>query len=276
MAQEAQLLEAHSNYGDAYEAGTKQIQVVKIGDHEMLVHPEKSVVDKSLFKELLVTPLRTEQHVIIQDAESFAEYINKFGDDDTAIFVDEEKASLVAILDYHRDTAKPRHCAHTATYTCPQTKEWNTWLHNSGKRMSQEEFALFIEDNAEEITSPSSAEMLEIASTLKADINTTFRSSTRLDNGQVQFNYNENLNGTAGAAGQLEIPQEIKVVVTPFRGGPSYTRTARFRYRIKEGQLVLWYDLVRPHRVIEVAVSDTLEVIKKNVKNGQFYMGRAY
>ena len=262
-----------SDYQAAYEAGLKATQVVKINGQEILVTHKDQVPDKKLFADMLPAPLRCETTVELHDARSFAEYVNKFSDDDTAIFVDKEKARFVAVLDYHKETAQPRHGEHRAIYTCPKTKEWDVWTRNSGNKMGQVDFALFIEDNADEIQNPSSAHMLEVAMSLKADIKTTFRSATRLDNGQVQFTYNENINGTAGATGQLTIPQEIEVIMTPFQGGPSYTRLARFRYRIKEGELLMWYELVRPHRVLEEAVADTLEQIKKQINGCDFYMG---
>ena len=264
--------------GAAYEAGKQTTQVVelptKFGDLKVLVTHDQAAVHTELMEKLLPAPLRCEKTVYLDDARSFADYVNDFSDDNTAIFIDKQNGKFVAVLDYHHSTEKPRFGNHIANYICPKSKEWGVWLENSGRKMSQQDFALFIEDNADEIQKPSSAEMLEIASSLKADIKTEFRSAQRLDNGQVQFVYNEVINGQAGSNGQLTIPQEIEVILTPFNGGPSYTRTARFRYRIKDGQLLMWYDLVRPHKVLEAAVDDTMIQIKQQIKGCRFYMGK--
>lgn len=266
-----------SEIGAAYEAGQQTIQVVTIeselGVLPVLVTPKDSAVHFDFLEKILPAPLHCNQRVTLQDARSFAEYVNDFSDDNTAIFVDKAQGKFTAILDYHHSTEQPRRGGHVAFYTCPRTEEWAEWIRHSGVKMSQQDFAVFIEENAEEIAKPSSAEMLEIASSLKADIKTEFRSAQRLDNGQVQFAYNEVIDGKAGINGQLTIPQEIEVILTPFNGGPSYTRKARFRYRIKEGQLVMWYDLVRPHKVLEAAIDDTLAQIKQQVKGCNFYMG---
>ena len=270
-----QLEKTHSDIQAAFEHGEKQTQVVELNGHEVLLTHKDIKVDYHLFEKMQITPLQCKTTLNLHDAKSFAEYVNKYADESSVIFADIEASKFTAVLDYHHSTDEPRHGFHVAIYAPTATPEWSAWIKHSGVKMTQEDFSLFIEDNADEIQKPVSAEMLEIASSLRADIKTTFRSAQRLDNGQVQFTYNENINGTAGASGQLQIPQEIEVIMTPFQGGPSYTRTARFRYRIKEGQLVMWYDLVRPQRVREEAMADTLEIIKEKVKDCSFYMGQS-
>jgi uncharacterized protein YfdQ (DUF2303 family) len=262
-----------------FQLGLNQSQVLEVNGLPVLVTPKDHAVDLDVNRKLdkyREKPALISQHVELHTAQAFIDYVNDYCDSDSAIFVNEETATFVAILDYHKDTTDPRHCNHTATFSCKKTDEWSTWLRYDGEKMNQEEFALFIEDNADEITHPNSAEMLEIALTIKANTECTFRQSTRLDNGQVQFQYNEQINGQAGASGQLEIPQEITVVMQPFQGSASYERKARFRYRINNGKLCMWYDLIRPKKCIEEAVKDTLNQIKKpdtGVKISKFYMG---
>tara|TARA_R110002167_G_scaffold188319_1_gene389858 strand:+ start:32046 stop:32888 length:843 start_codon:yes stop_codon:yes gene_type:complete len=259
--------------------GKDQVQILEIEGLPVLVTPEHLSVNFQTLAELdefRETPRHLEASVELHTAQSFIDYVNDYADANTAIFVDEENAKFVAVLDYHKDTTSPRHCNHTATFQCKKTDEWSVWMRHDCDKMSQEEFALFIEDNADEIASPSSAEMLEIALTIKANTTCEFRQSQRLDNGQVQLTYNEVIDGRAGAAGQLEIPQEITIGMQPFQGSESYTRKARFRYRINHGKLAMWYDLLRPNKCIEEAVKDTLSKIKNpdnGVKVSQFYFG---
>ncbi|MDO6805778.1 DUF2303 family protein, partial [Wenyingzhuangia sp. 1_MG-2023] len=93
----------------------------------------------------------------------------------------------------------------------------------------------------------------------------------------IQLTYNEVIDGRAGASGQLDIPQEITIAMQPFQGSDSYTRKARFRYRISHGKLAMWYDLLRPQKCIEEAVKDTLSKIQdpeNGVTVSRFYFGR--
>lgn len=275
-----QNTQTQSDVAAAYEHGRAQNEVL---DFELpngsklpilLIHKD-SKPDMALFEKLLPAPLHCETDVTLHDAQSFAEYVNKFGDDDTMVFINLREAKFVAIIDFHRADNDPQHGHHRVTYQCPITPEWNTWLKNSGNKMDQVEFALFIEDNAEEITNPQGAQMLEIAASLQATNKHDFSSAIKLDNGETQFAYNEVIEGTAGKNGQLDIPTEITVQLQPFQGGPAYERKARFRYRISNGGLMMWYDLVRPQKCIEDAVQDTLAQIKKQVSGTTFLMGNA-
>lgn len=248
--------------------GPKVIDVA--GVPTLVTHRDSSV---SKHEELLPKPLALKQNVRVHDAESFLKYFQNFADKDSHIFVDIENAKFKAVIDYHQSAGSPRWNRHTVSFTCPTTPEWNAWKRNSGQRMNQSEFALFIEDNLLEIVEPSGAEMLEIASSLQAKNDVSFSSATRLDNGETQFSYKEDVNGSAGINGQLQIPQSIKLGLTPFRGSETYQVEARFRYRIKDGNLMMWYDLVRPHRIHEDAIKDTCEKIKNDQGIGHILMG---
>lgn len=222
-------------------------------------------------EELRERPIRIASTVNATSHTSFITYFNRFADSDSTIFVDYEKKAFLGILDYHNDSheanasPEPRHCVHKVAYNCPLTPEAKRWLDADGKPMSQFDFAQFIETGALEIIEPAAAEMLEVALTLQAANSVNFRSAIRLQNGQHQFKYEENIQGQAGVAGQLEIPTKIALALKLFRGDEeAYRIEANFRYRIKEGQLVLWYELIRPH----LALEDAVKVIANKVKEG--------
>jgi uncharacterized protein YfdQ (DUF2303 family) len=140
--------------------------------------------------------------------------------------------------------------------------------------MSQMEFALFIEDNLKEIDEPNGAQMLEIAASLKASTDVDFKSNIRLDNGEVQFNYTETINGQAGVSGQLTIPEKIKLIIKPFLNGHPYVMEARFRYRVAQGGLTMWYTLIRPHVVQQDAVDQVIEQVTEGMERGQLLQAR--
>lgn len=225
------------------------------------------------FKELRERPERIAKTLKVTSHKSFVEYFNRFADEDSTIFIDYEKKRFVGELDYHQsglhDNEGARHCAHKVSYDCPLTPEAMRWIENDGKPKSQFDFAQFIESGAPEIIEPQAAEMLEVALTLAATNSVNFRSAVRLQNGAQQFKYEENVQGQAGVAGQLEIPSKIALALKLFRGDEvAYRIEANFRYRIKEGQLVLWYELIRPHVALEDAVKAIAEKIEAEIKTG--------
>lgn len=105
-----------------------------------------------------------------------------------------------------------------------------------------------------------STDMLTISRNLQAKKKVDFKSDQNLSNGDIQFTYNET---TTGTAGQLEIPQEFTLGIPVYEGGAPYEVKARLRYRISEGKLTMWYDLVRPERMEEDAFKETAANIKQ-------------
>lgn len=101
---------------------------------------------------------------------------------------------------------------------------------------------------------PTAAEFLELAQNFQATKAVNFASGTRLGNGQNQLVYEETIQARAGERGQLEIPETFTLGIPVFEGDAAYSLIARLRYRIQDGKLVLWYDLDRPHKIIDDAV----------------------
>lgn len=225
----------------------------------------------------LPAPTRTRQRLNVLDAETFIEYVNRFADAGTAVFCNgPEGRTFIAVFDYHMPD-QPAWGEHLATYRCPTTVEWGRWKEQDRKRMDQATFAEFIEDNVKDIVqpdgqpAPTPADMLEISRTLEAKKNISFRQGTRLDNGQVQLTYNEQIDGRAGETGQLNIPEQFFIGVKPFLGGDAFCVPARFRYRIQEGRLVMWYELVRADKVLEEAYNAVRSTIKAAISEVPLY-----
>jgi len=223
------------------------------------------------FDKLRNSPLRVIQNTKHTTAKSFINYYNEFASENSVIFIDKEGPTFNAVIDYHGE--EPGWKDHTASFNLKKTPEFQNWTANNKKPMDQEQFALFIEENLEEITTPSGAEMLEIASSIQATTETKFSSAKRLDNGQVQLTFNEQIDGTAGKTGQLKIPETFKIGLHLFEGSEPYEIQARFRYRISNGNLALWYELIRPHKTIDACTADTEAFINEKKTAGTTYHG---
>lgn len=214
--------------------------------------------------------------VDVYDTESFIAYVNRFARKsypnlesetvETVIFgkITETNVSFTGVLDYHADmSSQAGRGQHRVVYDCRTTPEWRRWTENDGKKMNQEAFAAFIEDNAPDIVDPSSAVMIEVAGSLDARTTGSFSSATRLTNGSVTLKYSENVEAKAGLNGDVEIPTTFAIGVSPFIGFSKFRVQARLRYRISEGKLVLWYELVRPHKVVEDCGKEALQAIQE-------------
>lgn len=207
----------------------------------------------------LIAPVRKRGHATMNDAASFIDYF-KLHQMAGRIYGQVSPPTFVGVLnDNRRD--EPGWADHRVTYNCPLSKEWQAWKAFAGTPRDQIGFAEFIEANTPDIISsgndePSGAIMLEVATSFKAQKKVNFASAQRLDNGQVDFAFQEEIQGSAGAKGHLKVPERFFIGIPVFEGGAPYKIEAKLRYRLKDGALSMWFDLVRDHKVLEAAFLD--------------------
>lgn len=197
-------------------------------------------------------PNRKTGKVTMDDADSFIRYFNAHANEHSQIYAKQNPPVFVGLLDEHQ-TDKAGWREHRVVYACPFSPEWKEWTANDKKAMKQAEFADFIERNLPDIVEPSGAEMLEVSRSLQAKKKVNFSSGIRLSNGEQELTYEEEIQGTT-AKGKLHIPEVFKIGVQVLEGGEPYAVECRLRYRINDANLVMWYELVRPHKIIEDAV----------------------
>ena len=218
----------------------------------------------------LPAPMRNHGTTVLNDQDSFVAFVNLHKTKETDLFFNNSRTpSFMAVFNAARK-GLPAWGDHRAYYPMPLSPEWKIWTGANGTKMGQEDFARFIESNLPDIISPESSAMLEVALTLEAKKRVNFASGLRLSNGSNQLTYEEQVDGTA-AKGALQVPDEIKLGIPVFEGGDRYEVVAKFRYRIQDGgKLVMWYELVRPHKIIEDAVKQARDAICKAVGLGAF------
>lgn len=211
-------------------------------------------------------PLRQTGNLDLLDADSFVRYVRPHVDAGGNVDLQYriEPAPLFKAILNAATPGQPAHQDHTATYAAPLSREWKEWTKYDGQKMNQVQFAQFIERNLLDINSPTGAEMMELATSFQAKKGVNFASGTKLQNGETQLVYEETIQAKAGQKGQITVPDEIKIVIPVFEGSTTGdVLTAKFRYAIDGGSLSMWYELVRPHKVLELATKDLLTFIEE-------------
>jgi len=204
--------------------------------------------------EYAVRPRRIDACVRMQDTVSFIDYVKHFKLPATRIFFNTAEEEFEAILDYH-ETETPAWCDHVATYKPQRSVEFANWMGANRRQFTQVEFARFLEENLPDVVEPNSADLLNIALTFEAKKSVEFASGVRLANGQIQFQYDEVVRGTA-QKGTIEIPEKFTLGIPIHLNGPAYRIDARLRWRLQEGKVTFWYELVRPQKFIEHALNE--------------------
>lgn len=215
-------------------------------------------------------PWRKKGDVELHDAESFTRYFNRHANEGSQIYATKNPPRFIGVLNDHTNSM-PDWKDFRAVYSCPLSHEWKVWAANDGKAMSQVDFAVFIEKNLLDIVHPDSSYILEVSRTLEAKKKVSFASGVRLTNGEHQLIYEEEIQGTT-SKGKLDIPEGFVLGVAVLEGGEPYRIEANLRYRIKEATLVMWYELVRPHKILEDAVNQVFKDIE-NATARQIFTG---
>lgn len=238
-----------------------------------LVVPAGATVKEFDLEKFEPRPTRKRGTAQLFTAGSFADYVKVHDQGEVSIFADVTEAKVVAVL--NGDTAQTAGWGdHRAVLQLRHTDPWKHWSKLDGQLVRQQAFAEHIEQGLVEIVEPAAAEMLEIAQHFQANTSASFQTSKLLSNGQVQLKYVENVDATAGAAGQLSVPATFTLALQPFEGSDSYKVAARLRYRVQGGQLAIGYQLDRPNDVLQAAFDDVLNEIAETTANLP-YAGKA-
>lgn len=257
------------------DAGRKP-EIVKFDEeHQFMTVPEGTSL-RSL-KEFLPPPPRVKQQVELLSVDSFCGYLERYATPNSLIFANEPSAKYDCVLDYHpsnqSETPSIRgHADHVVAYTCPQSDPWKLWNNLNGQLFGQVEFAEFVEQNLKDIVTPSGGELMQVALELRVHKTASFQSDIRLDNGQVQLRYEEEIKGDTKQK-DLIIPIELKLALPVFVDGPRYELFARFRYSMTDGKLKMGFQLIRPKDVYNAAVKEVTKAIVGGAKEVKLIHG---
>lgn len=241
--------------------------------------PGWTLQEKDDDQKLLATPRRKIAKVRLRDADSFIEYIKRHGSlTDSTIWCEADyKAGKVAFLgilnDHGEDEAKADWRDHRAHFSPEFSEEWVRWLGKNKQGFSQAEFASFIEDNLKDIAatdnSPTGAQMLEMALTFEANQDMRFKSAIRLQNGGVQMSFVQD--DDAQTLQKMSVFDRFSLGFPVFWGGDAYRVDARLRYRVRDGKLTFWFELIRQDKVLEAATQTLIEQIREKTGNPFFF-----
>lgn len=221
---------------------------------------------------LLPAPASIEEHITLSTAKSFIDYYQIFGGDSTLIFADESERTIRAVFDYHQPD-KPAWKRHTATLKLEYSDEFLVWTKSNASTMPQRKFAEFVEEHIKDVLEPAGADLLEVAKTLTATKKLNFRSGQEISNGQVQLTYHEEINGSAGPSGNLNIPTQITIGLRVFKGMEGFKVPARLRYRIQDDAgLVFSYHLNNLEKIREEAFKEVYEQIRTGCQGRDILM----
>lgn len=247
-----------------------EIQYVDPSKGEPFTLVPEGMTTESLAMYLPKRPDRKRVTVKLNSVESFIEYVNEHKGSHTRIFASMTAAPymMTAAIDYHETgpDGEAEYITHIVILTLQETEEWKTWSGHNKKGFEHVEFALFIEENLLDVVEPDHATLMEVAMSLQVRENGHITSAHKLQDGSVHLDYKADMEASAGVDGNLTIPEKIVLNIPVFRGVPAKDIGAYFRYRKNNGRLVLFYQLIRPQKLIDDLVETAVAQVKDGVE----------
>lgn len=232
---------------------------------------------------LLTHPRRAKGSSRHLSAASLVDYLSRHETAATCLWINLDPAtnalSFRAVLDDHGEDL-PGWRGHVAEYVPRLSVEWQAWVGMAGKPMPQADFAAWMEDRLPDISHadglPSGADMLAMLLDFEAKQDMRVKSSVRLQSGGTQLEY-VNTDDAATIA-RMKVFDRFAIAIPVFWGAQRFPVAARLRYRIAEGKVKFWFDLVRHDRVHEAAALEEImslrTLLNSNGSKAAVFMGQ--
>lgn len=201
--------------------------------------------------------------------EAFNHYVRDHLSEASRVYANKDAHTMTAVLDAHEpnrfeDDAKGKGDArklislgaaawrdHKAIFAPPKDVDWQTWIDNDEKPMSQTKFGHFLEDMIHTIVEPDGAELLEIAMHFETVTRSNFKTGERLQDGARVLHFDDTGSTAKMGRQSITVPEIIKLRLPVFYRDDAVEIEAKLRYRTDEGRLFLFYKLHRPDLVAD-------------------------
>lgn len=262
---------------------------------QMLVLPDglEAYSVKKYFDEYRSSPERLSGNTELTLAESFNDFVNRFKNDNSALFYNQDRQSVRCIFDCsEKDT--PRFETHTATYNFPISDEWRQFMEKNNEGMSQIEFVEFIEKNIINLSEPlkpdeendeikqirmalggsfaSVAKMIELSRGIKINVDETAATKINYQTGETTIEYNAEHRD--GLGNTLKLPSMFAIAIPVLKNGKRYRLVCHLRYRLYNGKITWFYEIINADKAVEHAISEELDCIKEKTSLPLFYANK--
>ena len=227
-------------------------------------------------EKLALTPYRKRGKATFVDTASFVTYVNTHKKPESKLYATVDQASesplaITAIFNDHQasdvNESKAGWLDFNARLLPKASHEWKKWTAHDGKAMSQFDFAQFIEDNMKDIATkeglPNGTEMLRMALQFELTQDKRIKTAIRIQSGGTNIEYVED--DDTGTVERMSAFDRFALGIPVFWRGQPYYIEAKLRYRLREGVLKIWYDLIRPDVIVDDAVEGILETVSNEV-----------
>lgn len=224
-----------------------------------IILPDKYQV--ACVEHLLANPARKTGLPQFQRQQSFCQYVNDQKTEASRLYVP-TATSILVVFNHHGTNSQAGWGDHKATLTLTHTQEWKTWAQFNNSKRVQRDFAQFIEDNSEDVATPTGAELLELIRTIKTSTNLECTGEIDDKGDTASGGFIIQTKTKAGAKQELELPGEFLLMIAPYEGSAKLPVLARLRIEACPPKLSLWYELLKVQKIEKKALEDIVAAIE--------------
>lgn len=228
-----------------------------LDDTPILIKSETG--DFESLERFLKNPTRTKLNEKLTNFDSFLGAIStRF---------DKEQATIYAQAEQSRKYTN--FCFKGVAYDCRKAHQWRDdflirwsgnftisardWIKSDEEAFSQEDFALFLDKHLNDIATPkdendkdipgypTKAELYNFVTTLEDSKGQKFSRKVNVQNGDVSVSLERESDD--GTKQRLKLFERFAINIQLYEGFPTYQVNAKLRFRVKDGQVVFFYDL---------------------------------
>lgn len=207
---------------------------------------------------------------------SFIELVNRHKDEQSSVIFGDTRLpapKLTAVIDYHGVDKSAAFLKHTICYEFPLSEEFEAWIGANSAPMTQNDFAVFLENRISELSTPTEEErdnfeklfkskigtpneIIELSRGLEINVSSRIKQAIKLQSGESEIVFVEEHSNAAGES--LTVPGLMMVSVHPFVDGDPIRIPARLRYRKTSNGLTWSYDMWRLNHWLRECVKSDL------------------
>jgi len=189
------------------------------------------------------------------------------------IFADRDSMTIKSYLDYHHALA-PRWLDHTATVAFKNSHQFARWKKVNGQPMTQEQFALFLDEVINDIAQPSGADVLSFAENLEATSTQVFKSAVKLASGETNYTFSDARDGDIST----KIIDRFTIGIPIWQGADKVAIEARLFHRIVDNKdaagaptgsksLRFWFTLRHLDEIIDTLFAEEVAFLREAFEN---------
>ncbi len=248
----------------ALKAATPQPLTLDFGTHQLPCIATSDLVNVTHLEQFLKQPLRARGTTSLLNLKNLQKFLLKQDctKANTFVFADKDALLFTAILNASTQL-EPAWADHRATVQLKKTRQLQNWQSNNKKKMSQEAFALFLEEFLEDIVSPVATEVLHFAETLEARRTEVFKSSIRTSTGECNLVFSSERDGDHNTV----LIENFTLGIPLFDGGPAYEVKVKLFHRVIEQKLTFWYELRQIDYILDKAWEAEVEFLNETLSS---------